>query len=245
MENENTDFTIGNKNNFERLAELLIDIPSQTKTDKSFAVNAEVRFGAMHINGEKISFDVCLRQAYLQLNLNDCTIVRGSRFADSDAEKLKRAQQTAKIKSTSKLAGELTISKEPAASLTAGATGEAESEKTTSQSLLTVQALAGTVWRITEHDATGSLQGKFLGDENLCNLNHEDIPFSVNATLYCFPSDMKIDNVFDKTKGELLSKIMPLKKKCIEIFIAKAIRKRDEEIHLSESNVSRKLDAKP
>ncbi|GAA0531913.1 hypothetical protein GCM10008941_09100 [Rhizomicrobium palustre] len=223
-------------NKFARLAELLCDVPSQTLTSKGFAINVELRFGVAKISNASVSFEIRLSQAYLKLDLRNCTIVRGSRYADADKGKRRTAKQTY-ISSSQKSAGaKIEISSEPTATAGASINGKTSEEITATEVLDPVIALPDTIWNVSEQSEQKALSGKYLGDENLCTVMVDEDNFSIDVSLFCYAADVKISKVYDSSKG-VFARLSPLKQRCIEIFVAKSIKQTKDEIHISESRL--------
>jgi|GEM_PF-1888215 len=223
-------------NSFARLAELLCDVPSQTLTSSGFAINAELRFGSTTISNASVSFEIQLSQAYLKLDLRNCTIVRGSRYADTDKSKRQTAKQTHISSCQKKGAAKIAISSDLAATATARIEGETYDELKATEVLDPVIALPDTIWKISEQSEQKALSGKYLGDENLCTVALDENDFFVDVSLFCYAADVKVAKVYDSTKG-IFARLSPMKRKCIEIFVAKSIKQTKDEIHISGSRL--------
>ena len=190
-------------------AGLELSAPQGSDEGNSLWLNAELIFGCEPISDEEVSLRLGVKAGFLKLDLEGCTAVLQTLYAMLDQPSIARETREeerrhdmleAKAGAGGKLqAGAGGVVGE--AKLGAGASKGRTHERTVTSTLegktetrkVTARATrSAPSWEIAEPDGT-RLDGRYLGQENLCELSFDRDSYSATARFVCRKRDLDLD----------------------------------------------------
>lgn len=223
-------------NPFPVCAGLELSVPQHEQGSDVFWLNAEIVFGQEPVSGEGVSFRLGVRTGLLRLDLQACRIVSDSRYAmlDQPASVLHEVREEETQASTAKAEGSAggRLAANPTAiggraELGGKLAGSRTSERTTYSKREGVQEIRkitarGTnsepSWEIQDPDSE-CLNGRYLGEENLCQIAPDDKSYSITASFLCQKRDLALIDI----ECEGRHRLTPNKEKLALAVIAKRL----------------------
>lgn len=179
---------------------------------EAFGLNAELIFGQQPLSGQGVSFSLGVKTGFLRLKLDGCEVVPGTRFAVRDQpatvqREVKREEtESDTIKAEGSAAAKLGFGAKGIAGdaeIGGGASGSRAKARTTSYRQEGIEkthkvTARGTStepsWEIRDPESP-TLDGRYLGLENLCEVASKGEGYEVKAQLVCRKRDLDLAEI--------------------------------------------------
>ena len=217
---------------------------TQSVTEDDFCVGLTARFGTILLACENWSYNVAssIREAYVQLETNNCLISREGRYGDDtrpssyDIDREAKSSTTEKSNLSADAKGSAGVGSNGvrlpslAASFSAGKSRSTQSIKSEShkikESVNSITAASGGRWRFSDV-ISETLSGKYEPHEHLCKISvpTDKIRGKVIARMYFYPKDLSLQfHHSDLRFSEKIFKERPSNLSVAKALLAKYMR---------------------
>ncbi|GJM17481.1 MAG: hypothetical protein DHS20C13_28080 [Thermodesulfobacteriota bacterium] len=252
----NVEFKIDNFNPKSLFSELNLSCSPDSSSHQQFDLIVELRCSEDILSDDEYGdvFSVSLKRGFFELDLNGCEIMAGTRYGEHDksstisfkVSKEEITRHSKKGEGGGAISTGFSLKKlfSVNASISGGCDAAISHESVCSrineseEAVRRVTALGGNTWEISEPEGEGVLRGRYLGDENLCNIKAKKKIYKVIGYFKCLPKDLSVQLKKSSTNMHFLRRKFAVNyTRVINLLLTKGFEKKGDYLVISKSSM--------